>query len=218
MVSTVGRPADVRGRTTTGRERELKQERAIQTRERILNAAAEAFAADGYADVTLLEIAERAGMTKGAVYFHFKNKESLAVAVAESFYQRLADGAETVAGLGRSPLESVVEYLERTARDFRGEKLIQAGARLQLEHSSVGAPLPPPFVTFAGAIESWLEQAAAAGEPLPTGVTPRGLTRVLVEAFFGAQHISWVQSGREDIVDRVNEIIRVVLHVEPRGA
>jgi AcrR family transcriptional regulator len=218
MASTAGRSADVRVHNAMGYERELKQERAVQTRERILNAAAEAFAADGYADVTLLEIAERAGMTKGAVYFHFKNKESLAVAVAESFYQRLAAGAEEVSQLGHSPLESVVEFLERTALAFRDERLIQAGARLQLEHSSVGTPLPPPFVTFASAIESWLEQAAAAGQPLPEGATPAALTRVLVEAFFGAQHISWVQSGREDIVDRVNEIIRVMLRTEPPGA
>lgn len=87
-----------------GYERELKQERAVQTRGRILDAAAEAFAADGYGDVTLLEIAERAGMTKGAVYFHFKNKESLALAVAESFYQLLAANAEAVERLGFSRL------------------------------------------------------------------------------------------------------------------
>lgn len=201
-----------------GYERELKQERAVQTRGRILDAAAEAFAADGYGDVTLLEIAERAGMTKGAVYFHFKNKESLALAVAESFYQLLAANAEAVERLGFSPLESVVEYVEQTALAFRTEKLIQAGARLQIEHSSVGTPLPPPFVTFAGAITSWLERAAAAGEPLLEGVSPAALAGVLVEAFFGAQHISWVQSGRDDIVDRVDEIVRIVLRTEPRRA
>ncbi len=216
MATTAGQSAQVRAHTDGGRE--LKQERAVQTRERILDAAAESFARDGYAGVTLLDIAERAGMTKGAVYFHFKNKESLAVAIADSFYRRLAATRDAVAGLGRPPLESVILFLEQTALAFHREKPIQAGARLQLEHSLVGAPLPLPFVTFAGIVESWLEQAVAAGQPLPRHATPPELTRVLAGAFFGAQHISWLQSGRADIVGRVDEIIRVMLHSEPPRA
>jgi AcrR family transcriptional regulator len=216
MVSRPGRITDTHGYHPPGRDRELKQQRAVQTRERILNAAAEAFAQYGYADVTLMDIAELTGMTKGAVYFHFKNKEALAVAVAEEFYRRLSADAEAVARLGLPPLQSVIEFLSQTALSFHDEVLMQAGARLQLEHSLVSAPLPPPYVAFTGVIESWLEQAASAGEPLPRGVEPRVLTRVLVEAFFGAQHISWVQNGRADIMDRADEIIRIVLRAEPR--
>ena len=217
MASTPGRLTDARANSILGQGRELKQERAVQTRERILNAAAAAFADHGYTEVTLLDIAELVGMTKGAVYFHFKNKEALAVAVAENFYRRLSANADAVAGLERTPLESVVEFLSQTARSFREDVLIQAGARLQIEHSLVGAPLPPPYVTFSNVVQSWLEQAAAAGQLWP-GVSAGELTRVLVEAFFGAQHISWVQSGRADIVARVDELIRVVLRAEPRSA
>lgn len=215
MVSTSGRIEDAPARGTMGYERELKQERAVQTRERILGAAAEAFAGRGYAGVTLLDIAALTGMTKGAVYFHFKNKEALAVAVAENFYRRLAASAQAVAGLGRPPLDSVVEFLSQTALSFRDDVLMQAGARLQIENSLVSAPLPPPYVTFSGVVESWLDQAGAVGQ-LPEGVSSRELTRVVVEAFFGAQHISWVQSGRVDIVDRAEEIVRVILRTVPR--
>jgi AcrR family transcriptional regulator len=216
MASHPGRITDTRAYNTPGRDWEPKQQRAVQTRERILNAAAEAFAANGYADVTIMDIAELAGMTKGAVYFHFKNKEALAVAVAVEFYRRLSVGAEAVARLGLPPLQSVVEFLSQTALSFHDEVLMQAGARLQLEYSLVSAPLPPPYVTFTGVIESWLEQVASAGELPPTGVAPNVLARVLVEAFFGAQHISWVQNGRADIMERADEIIRIILRAEPR--
>jgi AcrR family transcriptional regulator len=217
MASTPGRLADPHARISTGYERELKQERAVLTRERILNAAAEAFARHGYSEVTLLEIAELMGMTKGAIYFHFKNKEALAIAVAENFYHRLSVSSDAIAALRLDPLESVVAFLHQTALSFRDEVLMKAGARLQIEHTSVGAPLPPPYVTFSGVIESWLEQAAEAGK-LSSGVSPAALTRVLVEVVFGAQHISWVQSDRADIVERMDEIVRVVLHTEPHGA
>ena len=217
MASTPGRLADPHTRIPMGYERELKQERAVLTRERILTAAAEAFAKHAYSEVTLLEIAELMGMTKGAIYFHFKNKEALAVAVAENFYQYRAANSDAVAALGLSPIDSVVEFLGRTARSFRDEVLMKAGARLQIEHSSVGAPLPPPYITFSGVIESWLQEAAEAGQ-LPDCVSVPVLTRVLVEVVFGAQHISWVQSDRADIVERMDEIVRVVLRTEPHGA
>ena len=48
----------------------------------MLDAAAQAFAAKGFPAVTILDVAEITGMTKGAVYFHYSNKEALAIAVA----------------------------------------------------------------------------------------------------------------------------------------
>ena len=47
------------------------------TRGRILDAALEAFATDGYAQTTMDEIAARAGVAKGTLYWKFKGKEAL---------------------------------------------------------------------------------------------------------------------------------------------
>jgi hypothetical protein len=41
------------------------------------------------------------------------------------------------------------------------------------------------------------------------------MARVIVAAFFGSQHISWVQNNREDLTDRVQEIIDIII---PRHA
>jgi AcrR family transcriptional regulator len=48
-----------------------------------LESAAELFAAKGYAQTGLDEIAEKAGMTKGAVYSNFTSKADLALAVLD---------------------------------------------------------------------------------------------------------------------------------------
>ncbi|KAF0220303.1 MAG: transcriptional [Geobacteraceae bacterium] len=53
------------------------------TRGRILAAASRTFARLGYAGATLDEIAAEAGLTKGAVYWHFKNKNDLFLALLE---------------------------------------------------------------------------------------------------------------------------------------
>ncbi|MYS41937.1 TetR family transcriptional regulator [Streptomyces sp. SID5998] len=59
------------------------QERARRTREKVLTAAAEVFAAQGYDRATLTAVAERIGMTKGALYGHFPSKRSLAGALID---------------------------------------------------------------------------------------------------------------------------------------
>lgn len=53
------------------------REEALQTRQNILEAALDIFSEKNYSDVSMSEIAEAAQMTKGAVYWHFRNKSDL---------------------------------------------------------------------------------------------------------------------------------------------
>lgn len=188
----------------------LKQERAVRTRGQVLDAAAEAFATKGFPAVTVLDVAELAGVTKGAVYFHFANKEALAESVADEFYHQLTVIAETVRDEDLSPLSAVTELLLRTALAFRDDRTIQAGARLQIERSLIGADLPLPYQGYTEAVTAWFKQAKEAGQ-LPVGTDADVVARVLVAAFFGAQHISWVLNDRADIAERVQEVVDTVV-------
>ena len=53
------------------------------TRNRLLDAALDVFSEKSFADVTLSEIAERVGMTKGALYWNFKNKNNIFLKMVE---------------------------------------------------------------------------------------------------------------------------------------
>lgn len=57
------------------------KEDAEKTRHAILESALDVFSEKGYAKATFDEIAERAGFTKGAVYWHFRNKADLLAAL-----------------------------------------------------------------------------------------------------------------------------------------
>ena len=50
---------------------------AMMTRQQLINAAIEQFATRGVAETTLTDIADAAGVTRGAVYWHFKSKAEL---------------------------------------------------------------------------------------------------------------------------------------------
>ena len=59
------------------------KEEALETRSRILDAAEDVFYAQGVAHTSLAEVAHAANVTRGAIYWHFKNKSDLFVAMCE---------------------------------------------------------------------------------------------------------------------------------------
>jgi AcrR family transcriptional regulator len=73
-----------------------RQERARETRTRILGAAREVFAAHGYAAGTTNRIADAAGMSVGSLYQYFPNKDAILVELVGA---HVADGARRIAPL-----------------------------------------------------------------------------------------------------------------------
>ena len=71
---------------------------AAATREALLDAAEEVFFAKGVARTSLEQIARHAGLTRGAVYWHFKNKMEIFDALHDSlhtpFIERIMEGLE----------------------------------------------------------------------------------------------------------------------------
>src|SRR5258708_6418743 len=59
------------------------------TRARIQQVALELFAEQGYERTSLREIAERLGVTKAALYYHFKSKEDIVRSFTEDHFTRL---------------------------------------------------------------------------------------------------------------------------------
>ena len=59
------------------------KEEAAETRQQILDTALDVFSRKGYSHTTFVDIAEQIGLTKGAVYWHFKTKTDLLVALIE---------------------------------------------------------------------------------------------------------------------------------------
>ncbi len=75
---------------------DVKGKRAAQgeaTRSALLGAARELFGDQGYAATSTEEIVQRAGVTKGALYHHFPDKESLFKAVFEQVQREVSDQA-----------------------------------------------------------------------------------------------------------------------------
>jgi TetR/AcrR family acrAB operon transcriptional repressor len=91
------------------------REQALETRNAILDAAERVFQERGVAHTSLAEVAAAAGLTRGAIYWHFANK----VALFDAMIQRVFDPLEAkLAELQAMPAENPVEALRAIALYF----------------------------------------------------------------------------------------------------
>ncbi|GHG89530.1 ScbR family autoregulator-binding transcription factor [Streptomyces lanatus] len=175
-----------------------RQERAIRTRRVILEAAGAVFDEHGYTATTISMVLERAEVTKGALYFHFPSKESLAQAVLD-----------VQIPLGAVPpqpckLQELVDVTFVFGRRLLHNSLLKGSVRLAVDQCA------PPGVDHSGPFRQWadhlvvvLEQARDQGELLPT-VEPRQTVELLVGAFAGVQLMSRALTDRADLAERIS--------------
>jgi TetR/AcrR family acrAB operon transcriptional repressor len=88
------------------------KEDSIKTRTLLLEAALDVFSEKSFSEVTLSEIAERVGMTKGALYWHFKNKgDLLSKLIKEIFLDSEIEFAEKL--VERETLADLRDYYNK---------------------------------------------------------------------------------------------------------
>lgn len=98
------------------------KEEALETRHAILDAAEKVFQEHGVSRTSLAEIAAAAGVTRGAIYWHFKNKADLFDAMIERVFDPLEEKlAEVLAQQSEDPLQMLrdlaVYFIERVAAE-----------------------------------------------------------------------------------------------------
>ena len=99
--------------TDVSRPRRVTKRRA-ETRQRLLDAAGDAFAEEGFGRSTVEQVCERAGYTRGAFYSNFTSLDELFLAMWEQRSALMLDGirtalAETAARPASLTLETAVE-------------------------------------------------------------------------------------------------------------
>jgi len=147
---------------------------AAQTRERLLQAAADVFAERGYDGTRVADIAAAAGVSNGALYSHFASKAELLVAALQTHGRRTL--AEMFAA---DPSRSVTDLLlvigQRLldSRDTRGDLVIEALVAARRDED-----VARPMRDYMGERGDWLtgliEVAQADGE-LDESLSPDAL-------------------------------------------
>ena len=106
------------------------KEEAQETRHAILDAAETVFQERGVSHTSLAEIAAAAGVTRGAIYWHFENKADLFDAMIQRVFDPLeAKLAELKADEAENPVDALramaLYFLERVASDPRYLRVLE---------------------------------------------------------------------------------------------
>ncbi|MEU0603056.1 ScbR family autoregulator-binding transcription factor [Streptomyces sp. NPDC006393] len=165
----------------------VKQVRAARTRQSLIRAAAEVFAADGYALASLPAITRRAGVSAGALHFHFANKDALATEVESAATHSAEELAERCRGAAGTSLQSLVRTMSGLVLAVADDPVIRAGFKLS------GDPSRKSEAAVLGwwrdCVRDLVFQAQRAGE-LAEGVSPDGATTAIVAATVGLEVIA----------------------------
>ncbi len=187
-----------------------RAESAAATRHALLDAAAELLDSGGLDAVTLRAVGARAGVTRGAPYRHFPDKENLLIAVGTRAWDALGDRMHalrthpglTTAGKVRGGLLALVDIGRLQPHLFKlmfsnppGDPtaLARAAERSQTEFLAVVADLvgEPDARRYAALLISsasgiaGLEASGQLSDPKWGGVSAEGLTDTLVDLVAG---------------------------------
>ncbi|MEV7675649.1 MULTISPECIES: ScbR family autoregulator-binding transcription factor [unclassified Streptomyces] len=181
-----------------------KAERAARTRQQLLLAAAEVFDESGYEGAAVTRIVERAGLTLGALYFHFNSKQGVAEALMNAQATTIEPHLESTG------LQRLVDITLVWAHRMQHDPILRAGVRLAVEQGSHGMNDATSFEDWRSLMRDHLETARADGE-LREAVDTDRLARFVVAACTGMQTYSQLASGRDDLIERVCDMWTLLL-------
>ncbi|MFI8930502.1 TetR family transcriptional regulator [Streptomyces sp. NPDC053474] len=139
----------------------MKQERAARTREALVQAAAVAFDHAGFHGTSLGRISKAAGISMGALTFHFPTKDELADTVQLRGLTTTRDAVQRLLSGREAALETVVDVTLELAALLQEEPAVRAAARLSREREGVQAAALWP--------RAWLPVIEELLEAMPAG-------------------------------------------------
>jgi TetR/AcrR family transcriptional regulator, fatty acid metabolism regulator protein len=180
------------------------------TKGKILDAALDIFSRKGFYHTKLDEIVEASHTSKGAIYFHFPNKERLFLALVDQFAdlleRRVVEAIQNEdKGINRVRI-AMVTILDTFGRYRRPAKilLVQAaglGSTFEEKRNEIND-------RFAFLIQTYLDESVEIGDIDPVD------TEVVSVAWMGAIYnvvIRWVNTGEPEPERILNSLLPILL-------
>ncbi|MBO9531881.1 MAG: TetR/AcrR family transcriptional regulator [Solirubrobacteraceae bacterium] len=185
-------------------------QRTAAARRRLIAATRELVAAQGVGNTSVAAIGERAGMSRGAVNFHFGSKDDLLVAVSR---EATNDWAEGVAGSGELQFDDTGALIDTLLQAWLGElhsdpERVRIVVMLMFEALGPSPHLHEHFVTLGNQIQTqvgeYIRTQQAAGK-LESDVTPDGFATLFVGVLTGIAVIHLLDPDTERLDQAIAE-------------
>ncbi|KOU45938.1 ScbR family autoregulator-binding transcription factor [Streptomyces sp. NPDC060334] len=189
------------------------QERAARTRERLVRAAAEAFDEHGLGAASMQAVSKSAGVSKGALYFHFPSKEHLADAVRGACGDRFAAKASDLMEAGESPVQVLMRLPGLTAEWLGQDVIVRVGLRLGREQQRGGhQDCDGRYLSRElHDLLSRLLRGAAERREIRDGLPLRTCASLLVAFLFSLECRAEESASREELLESIAELWSLLL-------
>ncbi|MEE2059671.1 ScbR family autoregulator-binding transcription factor [Rhodococcus artemisiae] len=187
-----------------------RQVRAEVTREAVLGGAAEVFVRLGYANASLNEIIDEAGVTKGALYFHFGSKEELARGVIDAGCERFAVAARSKMEQRAPALETAIEVSVLNASMSESDRIVRAMFRLLVEIGDYHGNEVAPFGSWFDSMLDLMQRAHDEGDLEPS-IDVEGLAYFLLQSLIGARTVSAALDRTEQLTEQIESMWSILL-------
>jgi AcrR family transcriptional regulator len=134
-------------RAVASREQRTRRRDAAATREALLAAGTELFAGRGYDGVPVAAIAEKAGVNKAMINYHFGGKRNLYLAIITTTFSEIVAGAERLAESDR-PAPSVLRDLVALLAEAAARRNPHFPAMMLREAVSGGKHLETEIIAY----------------------------------------------------------------------
>jgi AcrR family transcriptional regulator len=188
----------------------VRQARSEATRRKIITSAVELFNQIGYPATGLGDIIERAEMTKGALYYHFDSKESLATAIIRQASAHLTHTFRTIAESPAPALENMIHGVFAVADLIHTDQVVRSGTHLLRAFGEFNEVAARTYGGWIDEMTTRTRQAIEEGD-LRAGVDPRAVGETIVTAMLGAELLSNAISAGADVLQRVARTWEVLL-------
>ncbi|QNU68762.1 TetR/AcrR family transcriptional regulator [Ruminiclostridium herbifermentans] len=187
----------------------MDQTENLNQSKKILNAAFKCISSKGYANVSLRNIADEAGVVLSQLNYYYKNKEGLFVEVVKTLAQKYINEIEDTLAKGKSEKErimSLIGYFQKTMRKDSGL------FRILFDLTSMSlwsAPLKELLNNLVNNITALIEKYIFIGfeqKDKDKSYSTETLSRIVFGALFGTSAQVMLANGDNDIIDSLSAI------------
>jgi AcrR family transcriptional regulator len=191
-----------------------RRQSGAETRDRLIDAAAETLRTEGYAGTSARTIAKAAGVNSALVFYHFGGVDPLLLAALDrSSEQRMATYQESLSGV-----KTLEELVEAATEIYRADL---EGGHITLFSELVGASIARPELReeIVRRAEPWIEfvertlDHVIGGSPLAKLLPPRELAYAAITFYLGVNLFTHLDADHS----RTDAVFDLAARVAPRA-
>lgn len=188
-----------------GQRRTPTQERGQVTQRAVVEGASRVFDRIGFGGASLSMIAEASGISQGAMYFHFKSKDQIALAVIHEQHARSLPLMAEIERQNDGVIDKLIHISRGMVGQLQEDATVRAGIRLAMEKGTLGEPAAEFYEDWIAGTAAMLKPALDSGE-LDSPLQPAELARTLIAFFTGVQLTSQATTERDDLLASVRNM------------